>query len=75
MSGGDDYAYTSIFTDFIVFSISAACKGDFSGLEAIGKGIGFLIILFVMLWLFTQPALLIVVIIIGAIAIIAFSSK
>lgn len=60
---------------FIVVSISAACKGDFSGLEAIGKKIGFLIILFVMLWLFTQPALLIVVIIIGAIAIIAFSSK
>lgn len=60
---------------FIVFSISAACKGDFSGLEVIGKGIGFLIILFVMLWLFTQPALLIVVIIIGAIAIIVFSSK
>lgn len=27
---------------FVFGSIAAACKGDFSGLEALGKGIGFL---------------------------------
>ena len=47
-----------------VFGSLAACKGDFSGLEALGKGIGFLVLLFVMLWLFTQPVLLVIVIII-----------
>ena len=49
---------------FVFGSIAAACKGDFSGLEALGKGIGFLVLLFVMLWLFTQPVLLVIVIII-----------
>ena len=49
---------------FVFGSIAAACKGDFSGLEALGKGIGFLVLLFVMLWLFTQPILLVIVIII-----------
>ncbi len=32
---------------FVFGSIAAACKGDFSGLEALGKGIGFLVLLFV----------------------------
>lgn len=48
---------------FIVFSIIAACGGDYSGLAAIGKIVGFLVLLFVMLWLFTQPELLIIAII------------
>lgn len=47
---------------FLVASIAAACNGDFSGLAAIGKFVGGAILVFVMLWLFTQPALLIVVI-------------
>lgn len=47
---------------FLVASIAAACNGDFSGLAAIGKFVGGAILIFVMLWLFTQPALLIVVI-------------
>ncbi len=47
---------------FLVASIAAACSGDFSGLAAIGKFVGGAILVFVMLWLFTQPALLIVVI-------------
>lgn len=49
---------------FVFGSLAAACKGDFSGIEALGKGIGFLVLLFVMLWLFTQPVLLVIVIII-----------
>ena len=47
---------------FLVASIAATCSGDFSGLAAIGKFVGGAILVFVMLWLFTQPALLIVVI-------------
>ena len=38
---------------FIVGSIIAACSGDFSGLAAIGKIVGFFVLLFVMMWLFT----------------------
>lgn len=47
---------------FLVASTAAACNGDFSGLAAIGKFVGGAILVFVILWLFTQPALLIVVI-------------
>lgn len=46
----------------VVGSIVAACDGDFSGLAAIGKFVGGAILVFVMVWLFTQPALLILVI-------------
>ena len=48
---------------FVVGSIVAACDGDFSGLAAIGKFVGGAVLIFTMLWLFTQPALLIIVIV------------
>jgi len=47
---------------FVVGSIFAACDGDYSGIAAIGKFVGFFVLLFVMLWLFTQPVLLVIVI-------------
>ena len=49
---------------FVFGSIVAACDGDFSGLAAIGKFIGGAVFIFAMLWLFTQPALLIIVIVV-----------
>ncbi len=59
---------------FIFCSIGAACKGDFSGFEALGKGIGFLVLLFVMLWLIAHPVLLVVVIIILVLVVFICSS-
>ena len=59
---------------FIVGSIIAACSGDFSGLAAIGKIVGFFVLLFVM-WLFTQPILLVVVIVMAIFILIVCSSS
>lgn len=60
---------------FIVGSIIAACSGDFSGLAAIGKIVGFFVLLFVMMWLFTQPTLLVVVIVMAIFILIVCSSS
>lgn len=60
---------------FIVFAIIAACGGDYSGIAAMGKIVGFLVLLFAMLWLFTQPALLIIAIIVLIIIAVCCSSK
>lgn len=49
---------------FVVFSVIAACNGDFSGIVAILKVVGFLIFFIFMLWIFTQPVLFIIVLII-----------
>ena len=56
---------------FVIASIVAACDGDFSGLEAIGKFVVGAVLFFVMIWLFTQPAFYIIVIII-VVALIAW---
>ena len=37
---------------FVVGAIIAACDGDYSGIAAIGKVVGFFVLLFGMLWLF-----------------------
>lgn len=47
---------------FIVGSISAACDGDFSGLEVIAKVVGVLITVVAVMWLFTHPVVLMIVI-------------
>ena len=60
---------------FIVGSRIAACSGDFSGLAAIGKIVGFFVLLFVMMWLFTQPTLLVVVIVMAIFILIVCSSS
>ena len=43
---------------FVVGSIIAACDGDYSGIAAIDIFVGFFVLLFAVLWLFTQPVLL-----------------
>ena len=60
---------------FIVGSIIAACDGDYSGIVAIGKFVGFFVLLFAVLWLFTQPVLLIIAIVVLVLIVIAFSAK
>lgn len=60
---------------FVVGAILAACKGDYSGIAAIGKFVGFFVLLFCMLWLFTQPILLVIVIVILIIVAICCSEK
>ncbi len=57
----------------VIGSIAAACKGDFSGLEAIGKFVGVVAIIIAVMWLFTQPILLILVIAVLIIVAIAGS--
>ena len=60
---------------FIVGSIIAACDGDYSEIAAIGKFVGFFVLLFAVLWLFTQPVLLIIAIVVLVLIVIAFSAK
>ena len=60
---------------FIVGSVVAACNGDFSGLEAIGKFVGVAVLIFVMLWLFTQPVLLVVVLFVVIVIAVCCLSK
>ena len=60
---------------FVMCSIGAACKGDYSGLAVIGKVIGFLALWIGMMFLFTQPVLLFVVIVIIVIVFVALNSK
>lgn len=60
---------------FVVGSIIAACDGDYSGIAATGKFVGFLVLLFAVLWLFTQPVLLIIAIVVLVLIVICSSSK
>lgn len=55
-------------------AIIAACDGDYSGIAAIGKFVGFFVLLFAVLWLFTQPVLLIIAVVLVLI-VITFSAK
>ena len=54
---------------FVVGSIIAACDGDYSGIAAIGKFVGFFV------WLFTQPVLLIIAIVVLVLIVICCSAK
>ena len=61
---GTAYMHILAFILMFVFgSIAAACSGDFSGLAAIGKFVGGVILVLAMMWLFTQPVLLVIVIV------------
>ena len=60
---------------FVVGSIIAACDGDYSGIAAIGKFVGFFVLLFAVLWLFTQPVLLIIAIVVLVLIVIGCSAK
>ena len=60
---------------FVVGAIIAVCDGDYSGIAAIGKVVGFFVLLFAMLWLFTQPAILIIVIVVLILIVVCCSAK
>lgn len=60
---------------FIIGSIMYATKGDYSGLIAIGKFIGFIVLFFIMAFIMMNPALLIIVAVVVVIALIACCSK
>lgn len=47
---------------FVILSLSAALDGDFSGIEAIAKFVGFVLLMVGVMWLLTHPVLLLVVI-------------
>lgn len=47
---------------FVVLSLGAALDGDFSGIEAITKFVGFVLLMVGVMWLLTHPILLPVVI-------------
>lgn len=47
---------------FVILSLGAALDGDFSGIEAIAKFVGFVLLMVGVMWLLTHPVLLLVVI-------------
>lgn len=47
---------------FVILSLGAALDGDFSGIEAIAKFVGFVLLMVGVMWLLTHPILLLVVI-------------
>ena len=57
---------------FLVLSFAAACRGDFSGFGMIAEGILYIAGILLMCWLFTQPVLLGILIVIGIV--IAYAS-
>ena len=57
---------------FLVLSFAAACRGDFSGFGMIAEGILYITGILLMCWLFTQPVLLGILIVIGIV--IAYAS-
>lgn len=60
---------------FIVGSICAASKGDWSGVEAIGKFILFVIMFFLMAAIILNPALLVIAVIVIILLLVACCSK
>jgi hypothetical protein len=60
---------------FIIGSIGAACKGDWSGIGAIAKFIGFIALFLIIGYIMINPVLLIIVVIIFVIILIACCSK
>lgn len=55
---------------FIIASIIAAGEGDFSGLAAIGKFIGWTLVIIGILWMFTQPVILAIFTIIAIVVLV-----
>ena len=61
---------------FVFGSILAAADGDYSGLIAIGKVIGFFVVLFGLMWILSEPGILfIVIVVIVAIVVAALISN
>ena len=60
---------------FIIGSIGAACKGDWSGMAVIGKVILFIALFLIIGYIMINPALLIIAVVIFVIILIACCSK
>lgn len=60
---------------FIILAINAASKGDYSGLEMIGKFVLFIVLFIVIGTILTMPALLIIAIAIFLIVLACASAK
>lgn len=60
---------------FIIGSIGAACKGDWSGIGAIAKFIGFIALFLIIGYIMINPVLLIIAVVIFVIILIACCSK
>lgn len=60
---------------FVILSFAAACNVDYSGLAAIGKVIGVIALCIGVMWLLTQPILLVIVIAILIIIVVNGSSS
>lgn len=60
---------------FVIGAVFAACDGDFSGLEAIGKFILYVGLFFLFAWMILNPAVLVIFIIIVVLALFAVMQK
>jgi hypothetical protein len=60
---------------FVVGSINAASHGDWSGIEAIGKFVGFIALFLICGYILTNPALLVIAIIIFVVILVAVCSN
>lgn len=60
---------------FIFGSISAACKGDWSGMAVIGKVILFIALFLIIGYIMINPALFIIAVVVFVIILIACGSK
>jgi len=58
---------------FVILSINAACDGDFSGLAAIGKGIGYVLLFVVVALMLTEPVAMVIgiIVIVGVLCIVS----
>ena len=60
---------------FIIGSIGAACKGDWSGIGAIAKIVGFIALFLIVGYMMINPVLLIIAVVIFVITLIVCCSK
>lgn len=60
---------------FIIGSIQAACHGDWSGIGAIAKFIGFIALFLIVGYIMINPALLIIAVVVFIIILIVCCSK
>ena len=60
---------------FIIGSIGAACKGDWSGIGAIAKFIGFIALFLIIGYIMINPVLLIIAVVIFCIILVVCCSK
>lgn len=64
----------SIFL-FVILSINAACDGDFSGLEAIGKFLLYAGVVLLVCWALMNPVVLLILVLLIVVVLCASSQK